>query len=37
MREGSQIKSVRSFQSRDCPFFLISLFIENQGGGVRFL
>ena len=23
-------------KSRDCPLFLISLFIENQGGGVEF-
>ena len=28
---------IRSFQSRDCFVFLISLFIENQGGGVRIL
>ena len=28
MSEGSQLKSIHSFQSRDCPLFLISLFIE---------
>ena len=35
--KARNLKVIRSFQSRDCFVFLISLFIENQGGGVRIL
>ena len=35
--KARNLKVIHSFQSRDCFVFLISLFIENQGGGVRIL